>query len=91
MTGHATEVSKGERFEFGANWTSFLQTLDSDRIYQAELSLREKLKVTELTGKTFIDIGSGSGLFSLAARRLGGKVFSFDFDPKSVACTRELK
>ena len=49
------------------------------------------LAVTELTGKTFLDAGSGSGLFSLAARRMGAKVYSFDFDPKSVACTRELK
>jgi 2-polyprenyl-6-hydroxyphenyl methylase/3-demethylubiquinone-9 3-methyltransferase len=38
-----------------------------------------------------LDIGSGSGLFSLAARRLGAKVQSFDYDPASVACTRELK
>jgi 2-polyprenyl-6-hydroxyphenyl methylase/3-demethylubiquinone-9 3-methyltransferase len=30
-------------------------------------------------------------LFSLAARRLGAKVVSFDFDPQSVACTAELR
>ena len=41
--------------------------------------------------KTFLDAGSGSGLFSLAARRLGAKVHSFDYDPQSVACTQELK
>src|SRR2546423_7883408 len=49
------------------------------------------LEVDTLAGKTFLDIGSGSGLFSLAARRLGATVHSFDFDPKSVCCTRELK
>ena len=38
-----------------------------------------------------MDIGSGSGLFSLAARRLGAWIYSFDFDPISVACTKELK
>jgi 2-polyprenyl-6-hydroxyphenyl methylase/3-demethylubiquinone-9 3-methyltransferase len=27
----------------------------------------------------------------LAARRLGAKVYSFDYDPKSFSCTRELK
>jgi 2-polyprenyl-6-hydroxyphenyl methylase/3-demethylubiquinone-9 3-methyltransferase len=42
-------------------------------------------------GKSFLDVGSGSGLFSLAARRLGARVHSFDFDPQSVACTSELK
>jgi 2-polyprenyl-6-hydroxyphenyl methylase/3-demethylubiquinone-9 3-methyltransferase len=30
-------------------------------------------------------------LFSLAARRLGARVFSFDYDPQSVACTAELR
>ncbi|MGX9080040.1 class I SAM-dependent methyltransferase, partial [Klebsiella pneumoniae] len=49
------------------------------------------LGVESLTGKTFLDVGSGSGLFSLAARLLGATVTSFDFDPKSVACARELK
>jgi 2-polyprenyl-6-hydroxyphenyl methylase/3-demethylubiquinone-9 3-methyltransferase len=49
------------------------------------------LEVDSLQGKSFLDIGSGSGLFSLAARRLGAKVFSFDYDPQSVACTTELK
>jgi 2-polyprenyl-6-hydroxyphenyl methylase/3-demethylubiquinone-9 3-methyltransferase len=47
--------------------------------------------VQDLAGKRFLDIGSGSGLFSLAARRLGATVHSFDFDPQSVACARELK
>lgn len=91
MAGHAKEVSTGERFEFGVNWTNFLQTLDDERIHQAEKSLREMIGLSDLTGKTFLDAGSGSGLFSLAARRLGAKVYSFDFDPKSVACTKELK
>ena len=49
------------------------------------------LRVDTLAGRSFLDIGSGSGLFSLAARRLGARVVSFDFDPKSVACTRELR
>jgi cyclopropane fatty-acyl-phospholipid synthase-like methyltransferase len=49
------------------------------------------LEVEHLTGKRFLDIGSGSGLFSLAARRLGARVHSFDYDPHSVACTAELR
>lgn len=49
------------------------------------------LGVDTLDGKRFLDIGSGSGLFSLAARRLGAQVHSFDYDPQSVACTTELK
>ena len=65
--------------------------LDDDRIRAAERSLREMLEVENLEGKTFLDIGSGSGLSSLAARRMGAKVYSFDYDPRSVACTAELR
>src|SRR5207244_11013595 len=65
--------------------------LHSVGMAQAEDSLREMLGVSDLPGKSFLDIGSGSGLFSLAARRLGATVHAFDYDPQSVACTRELK
>jgi 2-polyprenyl-6-hydroxyphenyl methylase/3-demethylubiquinone-9 3-methyltransferase len=85
------EISRGERFEFGKNWTNFLTHLDERRIYEAEMSLKQMLEVDDLQGKSFLDIGAGSGLFSLAARRLGARVHSFDYDPKSVACTAELK
>jgi 2-polyprenyl-3-methyl-5-hydroxy-6-metoxy-1,4-benzoquinol methylase len=88
---HAIDIAQGERFEFGANWASFLDTLDTTRIAQAEQSLRAMLRVNGLHGKRFIDVGSGSGLFSLAAFRLGAEVFSFDYDPRSVACTQEIK
>lgn len=87
----AAEIARGERFAFGANWSSFLGTLDEGRIRIAEDSLRGLLGVENLAGRTFLDVGSGSGLFSLAARRLGARVRSFDFDPQSVACTRELQ
>ena len=91
ITKHANEVSGGKRFEFGANWVRFLEILDDERIAQAEKSLCDMLSVNNLHGKSFLDIGSGSGLFSLAARRMGATVSSFDYDPKSVACTLELK
>ena len=49
------------------------------------------LEANTLVGLRFVDIGSGSGLSSLAARMLGATVHSFDYDPRSVACTAELK
>jgi predicted RNA methylase len=61
------------------------------RIAEAEKNLIEFLGEKSLAGKTFLDIGSGSGLSSLAARRLGATVMSFDYDGESVACTRELR
>src|SRR5215211_7637244 len=88
---NAAEIARGERFEFGQNWSQFLARVDDERIQQAEKSLKEMLEVDSLEGKTFLDIGSGSGLFSLAARRLGARVHSFDFDSNSYACTKELK
>lgn len=91
MNKHSEEVSQGERFQFGANWEAFLSTLDEKSILEAEQSLKDMLRVEDLVGKQFLDIGSGSGLFSLVAKRLGAKVHSFDYDPKSVRCTEELK
>lgn len=88
---HAAEVARGDRFEFGENWSRFLALLDDERIARAEESLRAMLEVPDLRGRSFLDIGSGSGLFSLAARRLGARVHSFDFDPRSVACATELR
>jgi len=85
------EIQSGSRFGFGANWTRFLALLDEARIAEAEASLRRMLAVTDLKGRRFLDIGCGSGLFSLAARRLGAEVHSFDFDARSVACAQELK
>ena len=91
LSEHATETARGDRFEFGKNWSRFLELLDDTRIKEAETSLQQMLGVDSLQGKSFIDVGSGSGLFSLAARRLGARVHSFDYDPNSVACTTELR
>jgi 2-polyprenyl-3-methyl-5-hydroxy-6-metoxy-1,4-benzoquinol methylase len=91
MNDHAGEVDGGERFEFGANWARFLTRLNDERIEVAKRSLKSMLAVESLEGKRFLDAGSGSGLFSIAARLLGARVHSFDFDPQSVACTAELR
>ena len=85
------EIAAGQRFAFGENWQRFLALVDETRVSRAEDSLRRMLEVADLHGKTFLDIGCGSGLFSLAARRLGARVRSFDYDPQSVACTQELR
>jgi 2-polyprenyl-3-methyl-5-hydroxy-6-metoxy-1,4-benzoquinol methylase len=85
------EVASSARFEFGRNWARFLRCLNEERIATARGSLREMLGLESLAGRSFLDVGSGSGLFSLAARQLGARVRSFDYDPHSVACTRELR
>lgn len=85
------EVKNRERFEFGENWKNFLTKLSDDRIKEAEDGLQSMLAPESLTGKSFLDVGSGSGLSSLAARNLGATVFSFDYDESSVWCTEKLK
>lgn len=85
-------AKKEIRFGFGKNWQRYLNLLNEDRIRMAEESLCVMLGVSDLRGRTFLDIGSGSGLFSLAAMGLGAtRVHSFDYDPDSVGCTRLLK
>ena len=91
MSTSQKEIAEGKRFEFGKNWSRFIALLDEERIAAAEASLTEMLELDDLAGKRFLDIGCGSGLFSLAARRLGAVVHSFDYDPQSVACTAELR
>lgn len=85
------KVREEDRFEFGKNWADFNGGVNNKRIFEAEKSLKQMLEINDLKGKSFLDIGSGSGLFSLAARSLGARVYSFDYDPESVACTKELK
>jgi 2-polyprenyl-6-hydroxyphenyl methylase/3-demethylubiquinone-9 3-methyltransferase len=80
-----------DRFAFGRNWLAFVKTLDQQRIDQAVESLKSMLLVETLAGKRFLDLGCGSGLFSLAAHQLGAEVVSMDYDPDSVACAHELK
>lgn len=91
VAGHGAEVARGERFEFGKNWARFLGLLNEERIAQAHASLARMLGTDDLHGRTFVDVGSGSGLSSLVARRMGASVVSFDYDPMSVECTRELR
>ena len=86
-----SEVDKGERFQFGQNWRKYLKKISNERIKIAEDSLLEMLELKDLKGKTFLDIGCGSGLFSLAALNLGANVFSIDYDPDSIYCATYLR
>jgi SAM-dependent methyltransferase len=87
----SNRTGEERRFGFGDNWLDFARDLSAGQIAEAERSIRNLLQRDSLAGLRFVDIGSGSGLFSLAARMLGARVHSFDFDVASVLCTARLR
>jgi 2-polyprenyl-3-methyl-5-hydroxy-6-metoxy-1,4-benzoquinol methylase len=75
-------------FAFGENWSDYASQIDEERIEEAKRGLLRFLKTQEIEGKTFLDIGCGSGLHALAAIRLGASsVLATDIDSVSVATT----
>ncbi|MDZ4720342.1 MAG: class I SAM-dependent methyltransferase [Roseiflexaceae bacterium] len=81
------------RFTFGQNWQSFIEhAFTPQRLAHAARSLQQITGYEHLVGQTFLDIGCGSGLFSLAALMLGAqRVVSFDYDNDSVAASIQLR
>ncbi len=92
---HYEDFYKEENsFSFGKNWKDFIDTsFSKDRVELAKKSLADFLGgVDNIRGRTFIDIGCGSGLFSFAAFLLGAKeVVSVDVDDNSIACVKRLR
>jgi SAM-dependent methyltransferase len=80
-------------FSFGKNWAEFVERhLTEERIANSRAHLLGFLECADLKGKSFLDIGSGSGLSSLAAFDAGAdRIVSFDIDPASVATTQLLR
>jgi SAM-dependent methyltransferase len=76
-------------FEFGTNWLAYLETVTDASVAQSERELTAMLG--DVRGKTFVDVGCGSGMSSLAAHRLGAIVRAFDYDQKCVDCARALQ
>ncbi|HEX2698064.1 MAG TPA: class I SAM-dependent methyltransferase [Anaerolineales bacterium] len=77
-------------FKFGENWASFSTQLDESRLEEATHSLETLFGKGALKGVSFLDIGCGSGVFSIAATRLGAqKVLGLDVDPVSVRVSQE--
>jgi 2-polyprenyl-6-hydroxyphenyl methylase/3-demethylubiquinone-9 3-methyltransferase len=78
-------------FAFGKNWASYAKLIDKAKIDEAKKGLLRLIPAEDLAGKSFLDIGCGSGLHSLAATHLGAsRVMAIDIDPDCVAITRNL-
>ena len=83
-------LERSSHFEFGENWRAYARTIDERRICAAVAGM-EKLFPDGVAHKSFLDIGSGSGLHSLAAILLGAApVLAVDIDENSVVTTRQL-
>jgi 2-polyprenyl-6-hydroxyphenyl methylase/3-demethylubiquinone-9 3-methyltransferase len=79
------------RFAFGKNWSHFLSRLSSEQVATAQRSLEDVFGPDGLRDRSFLDLGCGSGLFSLTAYRMGARVTSVDIDPDSVKCSEEIR
>lgn len=86
-------ATAGERYAFGANWEAFVRTSFTPfRREAARKNLLSFMARRDLAGLSFLDIGSGSGLHSLAAFDAGAaRIYSFDYDPLSVSTTLHLR
>ncbi|MDX8455986.1 methyltransferase domain-containing protein [Mesorhizobium sp. VK9D] len=77
------------RYDFGRNWSELAGRFEDEHLNQACEDLRRL--VGDLEGKTFLDIGCGSGLHSAAALRLGAtRVQALDYDAGCVETTRAV-
>ena len=81
-------IKKEVRFKFGKNWNNYLDNLNDFQINYSIQSLSNMLPNIDPVGKSFLDVGCGSGLSSLSATKLGFKVTSFDYDKVSVKTTK---
>jgi SAM-dependent methyltransferase len=79
-----------KQFDFGKNWQGFSeQRIDDDRVATACQSLVSLIQKESLVGLSFLDVGCGSGLFSLGAYRLGAaRVVGLDVNPRCIETSK---
>lgn len=82
-----------ERFEFGKNWLDFIQkNFGQDKVDTSKSHILGFMRKNDLNGLSFLDIGCGSGLHSIAALQAGASIVrGFDYDPNSVVATRYIQ
>lgn len=86
MTNESTSPSTDLRFAFGANWQDYSALIGQDQIMAAVARLDTLVGSANIDRRSFLDIGCGSGLHTLAALRLGAdRVEAIDYDQLSVA------
>src|SRR5436190_12394886 len=88
MTNDTTSM----RYAFGKNWAEFIEKKFSQSVVDdSRQHLAQFIRLETLKDLSFVDIGCGSGLHSLAAYQMqAGRVFSFDYDSDSVETTKKI-
>jgi 2-polyprenyl-3-methyl-5-hydroxy-6-metoxy-1,4-benzoquinol methylase len=82
-------LSAEAHFAFGKNWIDYAQKIDESKIAQAVADLQRLSGRKRFDGMSFLDIGCGSGLHSLAAVRMGAvRVVGVDIDADSITAAR---
>jgi 2-polyprenyl-6-hydroxyphenyl methylase/3-demethylubiquinone-9 3-methyltransferase len=77
------------RYDFGRNWSELAARFEEEHVERAMADLRRL--VGDVDGRTFLDVGCGSGLHAVAALRLGARrVEAVDYDPQCVATAGEV-
>ena len=80
-----------KHFKFGENWKNFSNLIDNNRLKEAVTSLKKLTNKKSLNNLSFLDIGCGSGLSSLAAIQLNcKKIYAIDQDEQSIKTTKKV-
>jgi 2-polyprenyl-6-hydroxyphenyl methylase/3-demethylubiquinone-9 3-methyltransferase len=87
MPGRSGDLGVEWRYDFGRNWSALAEGFEEDHVVRAGKDLQRL--VGDIAGRTFLDLGCGSGLHSVAALRLGASsVHAIDYDPRCVEVAR---
>jgi 2-polyprenyl-6-hydroxyphenyl methylase/3-demethylubiquinone-9 3-methyltransferase len=85
------ETKLDSHFGFGENWSKLVNSID-DRKLESAITDITSFVGNGLENKSFLDIGCGSGLSSLAAYKMGAaSITSVDIDPLNINNTNFLK
>ena len=80
-----------KHFKLGENWKNFSNLIDNNRLKEAVTSLKKLTNKKSLNNLSFLDIGCGSGLSSLAAIQLNcKKIYAIDQDEQSIKTTKKV-
>lgn len=85
-----SDLELNSHFPFGDNWAQYSKHVTDEHLMYAVNDLQRLLGVSTLVGKTFCDIGCGSGIHAVAAAKMGAKVTALDIDPISTATAISL-